>query len=44
MMNIQEVDEQELCRQIFLNMLGACVKIASYECKGRGGGYGWLWQ
>ena len=35
MMNIQEMDEQELCRQIF-NMLGTCVKFAaSYECKGR---------
>ena len=34
MMNIQEVDEQESCRQFFLNMLRARVKIASYECKG----------
>ena len=33
MMNIQEVDEQELCRQIFFNMLMAWVKIASYTCK-----------
>ena len=34
MKNIQEVDEQELCRQIFFNMLWAWVKSVSYECKG----------
>ena len=34
MKNIQVVDEQELCGQIFFNMVGARVKIASYECKG----------
>ena len=39
MMNIQEVDEQELCRQIFLYVGGM-----SKECVLRMQRYGWLWQ
>ena len=34
MMNIQEVDEQELCRQIFKICWGHEYKYSSYECKG----------
>ena len=39
MMNIQEVDEQELCRQIF-----QYVGVMSKDCILRMQGYRWLWQ
>ena len=39
-MNIQELDEQELCRQIYFKYFGGMSK----DCVLRMQGYGWLWQ